>query len=84
MTEQGRSAESLRRQFFESQLKEEKKKRQREMIVAEKLRALKLNHHRNITLLHTALNCTQMMCVMTCSAERGIHQETIELVQKNI
>lgn len=26
MTEQGRSAESLRRQFFESQLKEEKKK----------------------------------------------------------
>lgn len=50
------------------------------MIVAEKLRALKLNHHRNITLLHTALNCTQM----TCSAERGIHQETIELVQKNI
>lgn len=53
------------------------------MIVAEKLRVLKLNHHRNITLLHTALNCTQMMCVMTCSAERGIHQETIELVQEN-
>lgn len=26
MTEQGRSAESLQRQFFESQLKEEKKK----------------------------------------------------------
>lgn len=24
-----------------------------------------------------------MMCVMTCSAERGIHQETIESVQKN-
>lgn len=53
------------------------------MIVAEKLWVLKLNHRRNITLLHTALNCTQMMCVMTCSAERGIHQETIELVQKN-
>lgn len=53
------------------------------MIVTEKLGVLKLNHHRNITLLHTALNCTQMMCVMTCSAERGIHQETIELVQKN-
>lgn len=52
------------------------------MIVTEKLGVLKLNHHRNITLLHTALNCTQMMCVMTCSAERGIHQETIELVQK--
>lgn len=30
MTEQGRSAESLRRQFFESQLKEEKKKKDRE------------------------------------------------------
>lgn len=29
MTEQGRSAESLRRQFFESQLKEEKKKTER-------------------------------------------------------
>lgn len=24
-----------------------------------------------------------MMCVLTCSAERGIHQETIESVQKN-
>lgn len=53
------------------------------MIAAETLRVLKLNHHRNVTLLHTTLNCTQMMCVMTCSAERGIHQETIESVQKN-
>lgn len=53
------------------------------MIAAEMLRVLKLNHHRNVTLLHTTLNCTQMMCVMTCSAERGIHQETIESVQKN-
>lgn len=24
-----------------------------------------------------------MMCVMTCSAGRGIHQETIESIQKN-
>lgn len=53
------------------------------MIAAEMLRVLKLNHHRNVTLLHSTLNCTQMMCVMTCSAERGIHQETIESVQKN-
>lgn len=54
-----------------------------EMIGAEMLGVLKLNHHRNLTLLHTTLNCTQMMCVMTCSAERGIHQETIESAQKN-
>lgn len=62
---------------------ERKRKTEREMVAAEMLRVLKLNYQRNITLLHTALNCPQIMCVMTCSAERGIHQETIESIQKN-
>lgn len=56
---------------------------ERETAAAQMLGVLKVDYHRNITLLHTALYCTQMICVMTCSAERGIHQETIESIQKN-
>ena len=59
------------------------KKRDRETVAAEMLQVFKLNYHRNVTLLHTTLNFPQMMCVMTCSVERGIHQETIESIQKN-
>lgn len=49
------------------------------MIATKMLWLFKLNSHTTVTLPHSALNCIQMFCVMTCSAERGIHQETIEL-----
>lgn len=65
------------------QFRRVKNRHRGKMTAAEMLWLLKLNHHTNITLLHSTLNCVQMVCVMTCSAERGIHQETIELVQKN-